>query len=249
MFEFKDQEKYHNKFGIYQIKNLETGCVYVGQTRQPFQRRFFYHRWQLRTNCHENPYLQASYNKHGENAFEFSVRVETDNVENLDKLEIQEIDKARHEGPCYNMLSGGGGRPGVPLPEYRRKELGELNRKLNTGKKASEETKQKMSERKKGKKRPAGTMEKTIAVRTANIKNGAKYKMQKITADQARAIKIDLMNNVSYEDLAERYGVTYSNINAIRSNRSWKYIEVEGWNEYCATHKDNVRARQSRSAN
>lgn len=249
MFEFVNQEEYEDKFGIYEIKNIKTGCVYVGQTRQKFVKRFFYHRWQLRKNIHENPYLQASYNKYGEDAFQFSIRVTTENPDELDRLEIEEIEKARKEGACYNILDGGGGRKGIPLSEERKKELGELNRILNTGKKASEETKKKMSERRKGKKRTKEDMDKTVNTRINSILNGTVYKTQKINSEQAREIKEALINNVSYEYLAEKYGITYSNINAIRSNRSWKYINVEGWNEHCETHKNNVRARQSRSAN
>ena len=249
MFEFKDEEKYEHVFGIYEIKNLKTGCVYVGQTRQEFKKRFYYHRWQLRTGKHENPYLQASYNKHGDDAFQFSVLKVVTNVDDLDKYEIEEIKKAKETKKCYNMLTGGGGRPGIPLSEQHKKELGELNRILNTGKKASEETKKKMSEKRKGIKRSKEDMDKAVNTRTKRILEGKRMATQKLTPEQAREIKIDIMNNMSYEYLAKKYNVSYSNINAIRSNRSWKYIEVDGWNEYCENNKNNVRARQSRSAN
>lgn len=249
MFEFKDSDKYQNEFGIYEIRNLKTGCVYVGQTRQPFKKRFYYHRWQLRTNKHENPYLQASFNKHGEDCFGFFVRRIVADANDLDEAEIQEILKAKSEGKTYNMLSGGGGRPGIPLSAERRKELGELNRILNTGKKASDETKRKMSEIRRGKKRKKEDMDKSVATRTNNIVAGNKYKTQKITLEQAIEIKKALMNNVSYQDLAATYQITYSNINAIRSNRSWRYAYVEGWDDYCEKNKSNTRARQSRSAN
>ena len=249
MFEFVDEDKYEKAFGIYEIKNLETGYVYIGQTRQIFKKRFFYHRWQLRTNQHENPYLQASYNKHGENVFQFSVLKVVTNVDKLDEYEIEEINKARENGKCYNMLSGGGGRPGIPLPEHRKKELGELNRLLNTGKKASEETKRKMSEKRKGIKRKKEDMDKMLETRVNRILSGKVMGNQKITPEQAREIKIDIMNNMSYEYLADKYNISYSNINAIRSNRSWRYVKVDGWDEYCKNNKNNVRARQSRSAN
>ena len=249
MFEFKDSDDYKDQFGIYEIRNLKTGCVYIGQTRQAFKKRFFYHRWQLRTNKHENPYLQMSFNKHGEDCFLFSVRKVIANTEDLDEAEIQEIIKAKKEGRVYNMLSGGGGRPGIPLSEERKKQLGELNKVLNTGKKASSEIRQKMSKARKGKKRNKEDMDKTVATRTNNIVSGSKYKTQKITFDQAIEIKKALMANVSYDDLAATYQITYSNINAIRSNRSWKYAYVEGWDDYCKTNKHNTRARQSRSAN
>jgi group I intron endonuclease len=249
MFEFINEKKYENMFGIYEIRNVETECVYIGQTRQPFKKRFFYHRWQLRTNKHENPYLQSSYNKHGEDAFQFSVLKVVTDPSMLDQYEMEEIAKAKETGKCYNMLAGGGGRPGIPLSEERRKELGALNKILNTGKKASEETRKKMSEKRKGIKRTKEDMDKAVNTRINRILSGDKKKTQKITPDQARSIKQDIMNNMSYTYLAEKYNVSYSNINAIRSNRSWKYVDVDGWDEYCENNKNNVRARQSRSAN
>ena len=249
MFEFVDSEKYTHEFGIYEIRNMNTNCVYVGQTRQPFKKRFFYHRWQLRTKQHENPYLQASFNKHGEDAFRFSVRKVVKDIFELDESEIEEIEKARKEGKCYNILSGGGGRSGIPLPEYRRKELGELNRRLNTGKKASNETKQKMSEIRKGKPRDPDTIEKMVKTKSQFFLDGKEENVAKITAQDAAEIKKALMNKEKWENLAQRYGVSKSNINAIRSNRSWRYVYVEGWDKYLEDNKEAKRARQSRSAN
>lgn len=242
MFEFVDSEKYTNEFGIYEIRNMNTNCVYIGQTRKPFKKRFFYHRWQLKTNQHENPYLQASFNKHGEDAFRFSVRKIVKDVSSLDESEIEEIEKARKAGKCYNILNGGGGRPGVPLPEYRRKELGELNRKLNTGKKASDETKQKMSEARKGKPRNPETVEKMVKTKSQFFLEGKEENVAKITAKDAAEIKKALMNKCNWSDLAQKYGVSKSNINAIRSNRSWRYVYVEGWDEYLENNKKAKRA-------
>lgn len=249
MFEFVDIDKYRNKSGIYAIHNKKTGLIYVGQTRQAFNKRFMHHRWKLRRNMHDNQWLQASYNKYGENVFEFLVLVETSNFDELNKLEIREIEKARLAGQCCNMLDGGGGRPGIPLSEKRKKELGELNRILNTGKKASEETKKKMSQARKGKKRKEATTEKILNTKHNRILSGQKIQQQKLTPEQVIEIKKLIMNGNEWIEIAQMYGVSRSNINAIRSNRSWQYVVVDGWENFCESHKYNVRARQSRSAN
>lgn len=249
MFKFVDIDKYHDSIGIYQIKNLVSGLIYIGQTREGFWKRYNFHRWKLRTNRHDNAWLQAQYNKYGEEAFEFSVIIEVNSVDDLDKFEIEEIAKARLTGHCCNIADGGGGAPGVPLSQERRKELGELNRRLNTGKKASDETRQRMSEARKGKKRPEGMGAKMIATRHEKLLKGEKLETTKLQPDQVVDIKKQLMNNVSWNDLAKQYNVSKSNINAIRSNRSWKFIVVDGWDEYCEANKTNTRARQSRSAN
>lgn len=58
------------KSGIYMIKNLETGKVYIGSTSN-FRSRFYEHRRQLINNKHHSCYLQNSWNKRGKDAFVF----------------------------------------------------------------------------------------------------------------------------------------------------------------------------------
>ena len=249
MFEFIDIEQYHDSIGIYKIENVISGLVYIGQTREGFWKRYNFHRWKLRINNHDNQWLQASFNKYGEDAFRFSVLIEVTNPDELNDLEIQEIAKARESGHCCNVANGGEGAPGVKPSEENIRRLAELNRVYNTGKKASNETKERMSKSHKGKKRPEGFSEKMVQTRHEKILNGEKLVTTKLTPDQVADIKSQLMNNVSWDDLAEQYHISRSNINAIRSNRSWRFIYVDGWDEYCETHKTNTRARQSRSAN
>lgn len=57
---------------IYIIENSATGKFYVGRTKNPALRKRA-HFSQLRRGAHNNPRLQASFNKHGEEAFEFKV--------------------------------------------------------------------------------------------------------------------------------------------------------------------------------
>lgn len=57
---------------IYVIENNATGKFYIGRTNNPASRKRA-HFSELRRNAHGNPRLQASFNKHGESAFEFKV--------------------------------------------------------------------------------------------------------------------------------------------------------------------------------
>ena len=57
--------------GIYAITNIVSDTVYYGQASQ-MQDRLSNHRLALRKNIHENPRLQNSYNKYGEDAFIFT---------------------------------------------------------------------------------------------------------------------------------------------------------------------------------
>lgn len=57
---------------IYVIENKNSGKFYIGRTNDPAARKRG-HLSELRRGIHGNPRLQASFNKHGESAFEFKV--------------------------------------------------------------------------------------------------------------------------------------------------------------------------------
>jgi group I intron endonuclease len=57
---------------IYQITNMVNGKYYIGSA-ESFERRVWQHRTDLKRNVHKNPHLQASWNKHGVDAFVFEV--------------------------------------------------------------------------------------------------------------------------------------------------------------------------------
>lgn len=73
------------KSGIYAITNLSNGKVYVGSAVN-LKTRKRVHFNNLRKNKHHNVYLQNSFNKHGENSFEFSIL----EYVTLDRLIIRE---------------------------------------------------------------------------------------------------------------------------------------------------------------
>jgi len=72
--------------GIYKIVNMVTNQCYVGQS-QRVRKRVKEHFRLLRLGSHTNPRLQNSYNKYGPEAFTWSMEVECETPEELDKLE------------------------------------------------------------------------------------------------------------------------------------------------------------------
>jgi group I intron endonuclease len=59
--------------GIYSITNTVNGKVYVGKAKS-VRYRIDAHQRELPRNEHKNPFLQASWNEHGEAAFQFAVQ-------------------------------------------------------------------------------------------------------------------------------------------------------------------------------
>lgn len=96
---------------IYHIENLVNGKKYIGQTDN-FERRKKKHLSKLKQNNHINKKLQNAWNKYGENEFHFRVfEYEIENREELDKIEIEEINKYDSIENGYNIAEGGSRPP------------------------------------------------------------------------------------------------------------------------------------------
>lgn len=134
---------------------IQEQKFYIGATGSSngFSNRFAYHRYKLRNNKSSNPHLQESYNKNGLYNLEFSI-LEECNDSVLDEREQYWMEKYKNdygENCLVNMQSGGkrGFKVGEEaLKKYSEASKGEKN--YNYGKHLSEETKQKLSEAKKG---------------------------------------------------------------------------------------------------
>jgi len=66
--------------GIYCIKNIINGKVYVGKSTHLYRRKY-QHFTALKSNKHSNTYLQTSFNKYGFDSFVFEVLEECDSTE------------------------------------------------------------------------------------------------------------------------------------------------------------------------
>lgn len=90
------------KMGIYKIINVVNNKFYVGSAVN-FSRRKTRHFSELRTNKHNNRYLQAAWDKYGEAAFVFVVVEEVQDKTTL--LEVENRWLKEHVGKdyCYNL--------------------------------------------------------------------------------------------------------------------------------------------------
>jgi len=173
--------------GIYRIKNLETGAMYIGQTSQFFGKRWGEHRRDLRAGRHYNAHIQRSYDKHGPDAFEYRAlevipRGDMSDKEFNDYLNEREIiliDEHDAFSNGYNQTDGGGGLLGLETSEATRakisaakkgKKIGPMSeatkakiRAGNKGKTLSTEHRAKLSKAGKGRKASAETRAKLSA--------------------------------------------------------------------------------------
>jgi excinuclease UvrABC nuclease subunit len=115
--------------GIYFIKNILTNDLYIGSAVN-LRKRSQKHIRELNYNRHHSIILQNSWNKNGSKEFVFEVLEMVYNKENLLIREQFYLDTLK---PRYNICPNAGS---------------------HLGKKASEETRKKMSESKKGEKAP-----------------------------------------------------------------------------------------------
>lgn len=96
---------------IYRITNKITSQNYIGQTID-INRRKRTHFATLKRGCHDNPKLQASWNKYGEENFEFEFwEFEISCEEELNDLECKYIENYDGLTEGFNLVPGGGKPP------------------------------------------------------------------------------------------------------------------------------------------
>lgn len=134
-----------NRSGIYEILNTVNGKRYVGQTSN-LSKRWGEHRSALKRGRHENSRLQRSWDKYGENAFEFVVLIYC-SIEDLTHQEQYFFDVAR---PEYNLAPAAGTCLGVKHSDKARANMSAAH----IGKKQDPDVVEKRAAAARGKKRP-----------------------------------------------------------------------------------------------
>ena len=113
-----------NDCGIYYIQNTKNGKLYIGQSKRLRERRNR-HFYKLRHNKHENPYLQNSFNKYGEEHFSYGV-IQYCNESDLDELEIAYMRLFNVKKHGFNISDGG--HDGGWRKDYAHIKLSSFNR-------------------------------------------------------------------------------------------------------------------------
>lgn len=135
---------------IYQIKNKINDKSYIGSSCR-FTERKNTHLASLRKNKHDNRLLQNSWNKYGEQNFEFIILKEFENIsrDELYLIENEYVQKLKttDRNYGYNIANPANKPPnmkGKKLSEKHREKISISNKGKLKGRKLSEETKLKI---------------------------------------------------------------------------------------------------------
>ena len=91
------------KSGVYKLTNKKNNRLYIGSAKE-FKERWNQHTASLRRNKHHNKYLQADFNKCGEETFVFEV-IEVIEGTKDDRIIVEQryIDLHYDKSKCYNL--------------------------------------------------------------------------------------------------------------------------------------------------
>lgn len=224
-----------HKTGIYEIRNVVNGKVYIGSAKN-FSLRWNTHRSFLSKGTHHSPHLQAAWSKYGEHSFEFK-KLLVCAPENLIMYEQIMMDghKAADRKHGYNAR---------PLAESMLgyKYSAETKAKMViavTGRKATPETKALLSSMRKGRKMPDWFPEFTRLHKTGTKHSDAtksvisakgigrpcsldtREKKAKLTFEQVQYIKSKVEAGVPQAQLATEFSLHQSSISLIASGKRW----------------------------
>ena len=148
--------------GIYLIRNRISEKFYVGSSID-INRRWVRHIDDLNKNKHHSIKLQNSWNKHGQNNFDFFVIQKCD-ISNLEKLEQKWIDTLGVYKNGYNCTSISQNIGLLPKTAEHKRKIGLAHK----GRKLTEESKDKIRQKMLGKKRKPRSQETKLKISQAN---------------------------------------------------------------------------------
>lgn len=146
---------------VYQIRNVISKKFYIGSSQNVYE-RWRKHRNKLRANKHHNPKLQASWNKHKEEAFVFEILATFESIEDMCACEDGLLQTHAGDPLCCNISlwqdAPMRGRTGESHPNYGKKLTDDVKQVIaeatrrqwevadpRTGQKHSKETRKKIS--------------------------------------------------------------------------------------------------------
>lgn len=146
---------------IYRITNMANNHYYIGSA-ESFARREWQHKYALKRNEHKNPRLQAAWNKYGSEMFVFEVIEEIQEGRSAFDVENTYLMKCVGQPDCYNINTDAiGMRTGIKFSEESKQRVSQSRKGKHAGSahyrygtKLSDEVKAKISASQKGRPNP-----------------------------------------------------------------------------------------------
>lgn len=225
--------------GVYQIKNIVNGKIYIGSASSKFgfNSRWSRHVFDLKNGKHHSKHLQSSWDKYGSDKFKFEILeyVEDINLIILKEQEYLDLYQTYLPNKGYNILEKANSSIGYKHSDksktkmsssHKNKILTEEHKnkisESNKGKKHSKETKKKMSKWQIGKVLSEETKKK-ISKSLIGLLCGEKNGNHKITnIDREEIIKKYNIGYISRKQLSIEYQVCKSTIDNILSKNKNK---------------------------
>lgn len=233
--------------GIYKIINIQNGKCYIGSSKN-LKKRLNGHRRSLTKCDHHSILLQRSWNKYGEENFEFEI-IEECSIDVLLEREQHWMDETKcyDKKFGYNILPNAGSSVGRKVSEKTKKKLSIAAKMQKSnrfrmkgknsaayGKRHSIEWKEMMSDRMAGNKNPfygrkhSEETKRKIGNTNKDKSAGSKSKLSKINEDMVKEILEKYRTGIyTQKELGSIYGIDQTNVSLIVTGKSWKHVKRE----------------------
>lgn len=223
---------------IYKITCLVNGKVYIGQTVRPLESRLYYH-FRDATKRNLNTALCQAIRKYGKENFKIDLVEEVQGINKkllkhkLDELERKYIKEFDSYLNGYNCTLGGDGTLGFKLSEEHKKKI-----YRGKGWHHSEETKNKISKKRLGRKLSKETIEKIKEARAKQVFTEEYYKnlRESMKKFRKKVAQYDFDGNLVniYDSItiaSEKTGINDSSISSVCHNKRqsaggyyWRFV-------------------------
>jgi group I intron endonuclease len=193
-------------YSVYKITNNVNGKSYIGFTGNTIFERFEQHKKDA-LKIRDNRKFYNAINKYGVDAWNIELLESVDSAEFAKQKEIELIEKFDTYNNGYNSTKGGDGNNGMIMSEEsnakRSKALKGIAKNYTRmhGKTHSEESKKKISESHKGKKKPWVKWEKSIIQKRAMTRRG-------LTEDQYNIIQELTKQGLTSREISEKINLS-----------------------------------------
>jgi group I intron endonuclease len=225
--------------GVYIIRCTVNNFIYIGSaaSKKGFRGRLIHHLWQLRTGKHHSPILQNHFNKYGMDAFTFEIALVCPPEKCIDFEQV-----------FINAIGLGTQNKSYNINPSVRSYLGckiKGESKLK-GRKASEETRQRISKALTGIKRSEESIQKSREARigmkrsqSAIAKSAAKLRGRKRPPEYCEKMRQWNLKNPLSSEARRKIGQTAAESNSkdyIVTTPDGEDIEVKNLSAFCRQH-------------